>query len=486
MKRNRAMLDKVKYMKKRYWCIIGLCTIVIVYLALLQANKIMDKDVAVLYAENGEELITMDESWFEEWRSDEVIMKNAVVDTVIRQLYTKLHDDGMTDEEFEKCITEKGWQIYTTVDAELQDNIENYFRNEANFSDSEGVIEIETVPQSAMIVLDYEGLIKAIVGGVGENTEKNRAARELYQVGSTIKPVAIYAPALANKLIHYSTMCDDTPGNTVVGQKNIQWPSNSDNVYEGEITVAYALAKSKNTVPVNLGMMLGEEYIYNYLKKIYFPTLIDGENGESDKQLAALALGYFAKGVSLDRLVAAYEPFGNGGKYYEPTIFSKVVDRNGNEIVNQKLQAQEIMDENSAYIMNRLLVNNVNGEGGIASDAQIDELEVAGKTGTVATEMEDVRKLFVGMTPEYIVGVQVGHDGENIPLMGRYKPPITIWRELISRFPHEEKVFKKSLSVLEKKFCRTSGKLESGYCIDLQSGYYTDDNIPETCTECEK
>ena len=107
---------------------------------------------------------------------------------------------------------------------------------------------------------------------------------------------------------------------------------------------------------------------------------------ESDKQLAALALGYFAKGVRLTDLTASYQPFSNGGNYREPSIYTKVKNREGELIIKKDTKEKSIMSEQDAYIMNRLLINNVYGEDGIASAAEIEGMEVGGKSGTVTMD----------------------------------------------------------------------------------------------------
>ena len=140
----------------------------------------------------------------------------------------------------------------------------------------------------------------------------------------------------------------------VIQGENVEWPQNADNQYEGEIPVAYALAKSKNTVAVNLGKQMGEEFIYNYLKNN-----------------------------------------SNGGKYTEPSIYTKVKNREGELIIKKNTKEKSIMSEQDAYIMNRLLINNVHGEDGIASEAEIEGMEVGGKTGTVTDGTADIRKLFI-------------------------------------------------------------------------------------------
>lgn len=111
------------------------------------------------------------------------------------------------------------------------------------------------------------------------------------------------------------------------------------------------------------------------------------------------------------------------------------------------------MSEQDAYIMNRLLINNVHGEDGIASEAEIEGMEVGGKTGAVTDGTADIRKLFVGTTPEYIAGIQVGEE-EVIPLFSNIKSPGAVWKEVIEDLPCEEKSFSCPKNIAEKFFVR--------------------------------
>ena len=479
------MSDKgLKKKHRKIVVIVFFCLVISAGLSFFIINDKLQKadmGAAVIYDMNGEEIERLDKAWTSGLASKSMIMNDIITDSIVRELYEELQANGMSEEKIEEGLNLDGWKIYTTIDVELQDCLNQYYQDSSNFTATGKEMDWSEIPPSSMVIMDYRGCIRAIAGGSGQWGDVNRATNKLYQVGSTIKPVSIYAPAVANKLINYSTLCEDTPGNTVVRGKNIQWPSNSDDHYDGQVTVAYALETSKNTVPVNLGMQMGIDYIYKYLKNTYFSALED----EKDKQLAALALGYFERGISLDELAASYEPFGNGGNYYSPAIYTKVIDKDEKVIIKKSREPQKIMDKETAYIMNRLLVNNVSGKDGIASGAQIEGLEVAGKTGTVANEVTDVRKLFVGMTPEYIAGVQVGYDEKDIPLPGDYKQPINIWQEFMGSIQPGIKEFEKSKEVIEKEFCEVTGKIKGEYCKEIQAGYYTKDNMPEICTECK-
>lgn len=436
---------------------------------------------SVIYDKNGKEIATIKEVFHP--KREEVFMNHIVVDSVLREVYEDMREEGKDTKNFGENLIKSGWEIHTTIDMNLQEKLNSYFKNGKNFIKGKEKEEIQ-IPQYSMVIMKNDGTICALMGGCNQDTAKNRVANELYPVGSTIKPVSIYAPALANNLINYSSLCNDNPQMIVIQGENVEWPQNADNQYEGEIPVAYALAKSKNTVAVNLGKQMGEEFIYNYLKNNYFSTLVDNSE-ESDKQLAALALGYFAKGVRLTDLTASYQPFSNGGKYTEPSIYTKVKNREGELIIKKNTKEKSIMSEQDAYIMNRLLINNVHGEDGIASEAEIEGMEVGGKTGTVTDGTADIRKLFIGMTPEYIAGIQVGEE-EGIPLFSNIKSPGAVWKEVVENLPCEEKSFSCPKNIAEKNFCKKSGNLSGEFCQEIQKGYYKVGQIPPQCSSCNK
>ncbi len=434
----------------------------------------------------------------EENETDDIVLKNRLelnegvqiyekddyVDAVIKDVADAFMTDGIDEKNAYKKIYGEGLKIYSYADKEIQNTLVQKYNEKATFTKDQSDNEYV---QSGMIVMDYNGCVRAIAGGNAGDKIKNRAVSETYQVGSTIKPVSIYSLALEKGIINFSSLIFDKP-KTIKGEdgNDKDWPTNADGMYEGQITVTEALQKSKNTVAVNIGDMIGETEIYKYLHDtLEYDTMVSNEGGNSDLNMAALAMGYFYDGITLEKLTSSFEMFGNGGIYYGSTTFSKVVDRDEETVLECELTGKQVLSSENATIMNRLLQNNVYGKDGIADKAKIEGMTVAGKTGTVALEDENSSKLFVGMTPEYIAGVWVGVDNNSGLKYRSYYEAIEIWQNIMSGIGHDKTDFEYDENVLQKDYCVESGALANEKCREIYTGYYTDSNMPDYCSQCE-
>ena len=465
-------------MKRNKWYII---VVGVFFLVGIMVYHINDYDYATIYDQNGEELVRLEAGWDKNFGEESLLQGDIVVDSVIYQLIEDMEKSGFNQEEIIKGLNYSGWKVYSTISVEIQKELSTYYSIKDTFNEIEE--QWENIPQSSMVVMNYNGEIQALVGGTNGDNQCNRARRKLYQIGSTIKPVSIYAPILNDNLIHYSSLVEDIPTSIYLNGKLTEWPTNADGKYEGQITIADALAVSKNAVPVILGNQYGTEKIYNYLKDNFYSTMVN-ENMRSDIDVSALAMGYFNDGVSLDELVGSYVPFGNDGKYRGVTCYTHVKDKNNKDIFEYSRQDKQIMSGETAYIINRLLLNNVEAENGIAKGARMEGVEVAGKTGTVGKDGRNIRKLFVGMTPEYVIGLQFSYD-EIRPLMGNELTNTAIWRNYVETINLKEKEFKKNDNVVSQQYCIHSGGTPGDSCEKVAIGYYTMDNFPDECTKCE-
>ena len=122
-------------------------------------------------------------------------------------------------------------------------------------------------------------------------------------MGSTIKPLAVYAPAIENDMVNSYTILEDEKTNF-----NGYCPSNYADKYYGKISVKDALAVSSNVCAIKLLNYIGLEKPFEILTKMDIPLV------ESDKNLS-LALGSTETGASLINITGAYTTFANGGKY---------------------------------------------------------------------------------------------------------------------------------------------------------------------------
>ncbi len=369
-----------------------------------------------------------------------------------------------------------GYKIYATIDTDIQDIMESVYLNQKTYF-SQKSSDKTTHVQSAMTIMDYNGNVKGIVGGVGEKTVNrglNRAVDSPRQPGSTMKPLGVYVQAIDNGTISYSTMIEDKPLDNYYedGKKG---PKEWYGYYAGNMTVANALERSANTIPCwILKDNIGVENSFRFLtQKIGLKHLTN-----IDKNIASLALGGCEYGVTTTESAAAYAIFGNGGVYNEPTTYERVLDINDN-IILEKNSGEQVIKETTAAIMNKLLQNVVYGSQGTGTGiAGYNKMKVYAKTGT-SSESKDL--WMVAGTPYYVGSVWYGFDQpENIYNAGA---AAKVWRDIMSQIHKnlEQKEFELSDEIIEAKYCNNTGLLAVPSCYNTSKGYYISGVEIDTC-----
>ena len=400
-------------------------------------------------------------SWFAETVNEDVI------DALVRER-------GISRALAENMVYSGGLSIYTTMDADVQRALEDYFENIANFPE-----EVGDGLDCAMVIYDsVSGDLLGIVGSVGEKRAEQllNLATAPHTPGSALKPIALYAPLINSRKINYASVFDDSP--VVFNKKGdfyVEYPKNYPNVYSGLTTVKDAIRLSKNTVAVKLYNILGAESIYDSLKNDYdFDTLVrrrvtDEGKTISDLASSPLALGQLSCGVSLRKLTEAYSVFPGEGVYRKGRSFVAVYDGDGKLILENKPTEKRILRKEAARVMNQLLSTVT--ESGTAAGITLDRLvDTAGKTGTSG---EDKDRLFVGYTPYYTAGVWLGYRDSSKPVGKLKKSHLSIWDEVM-RTVHEQRLFGvadediRTFSTVGLKkcgFCKDSGMLYSDACV---------------------
>lgn len=403
---------------------------------------------------------------------------DAFCDGLIKQLTADLKKKGKSADEAAQMLYFGGMRAYATVDSDLSQTVALKYEDRFNFTtlQSGGFI------QSAMAITDYNGAVRAVAGGTARNLLYNRALSVKRQIGSTIKPFSVYAPAVEAGKIHFSSLIPDEPIAINKDGQIVLWPDNYDGVEGGMVTVTQALQVSKNTAAVQVCRAMGEQTVYEFLRdKLLFTNL----NGEEDNNLSALALGYLSDGITLDKLSSCYMMFGNGGTYEQPYLYEKLCSAEGEMIVKSTHKGVKAVSTQTADIMNHLLINNVTQPQALAKEAAIDGIEVAGKTGTVGADGEVKCQYFVGMTPEYIGAVWIGFDEEEERLnLKNYLHVTQIWKNIFQDISCEKTAFDRDSTVENRMYCEKSGNLASPSCENVQEGWYSVDNLPGICTEC--
>lgn len=262
-----------------------------------------------------------------------------------------------------------GYHIYTAFDPQQQDIMDTQFLTASNFpaDAADG-----TPAQAAMASVDiHSGAVRAIVGGRAYQVQRglNRATQLRRQPGSSLKPLAVYAPAIESYGYMTASVLNDTP------QKFGNYsPRNSGNLYYGNVTVRTALKNSLNVAAVSLLNRISVQAARDYLQKTGIPL------DDRDANLS-LALGAMTYGVSPVQLAAAYAPFGNGGTFYAPYFIARIEDAQGRVVYQHEISGRRVISPQTAYLMTSLL-QSVTSSGTGAKLSQ-SGTPVAGKTGTV-------------------------------------------------------------------------------------------------------
>lgn len=257
-------------------------------------------------------------------------------------------------------------------------------------------LEQEPKAESALLCMETgTGHVKAMVGGRDfTKTQFNRAIQSKRQPGSAFKPI-IYAAAL-DKGYTPASVIIDSPIVFENSGTDLPWkPKNYKDTFYGPTLLRDALAHSRNIVTIKILRDIGVDYAIDYARKL-------GITSNLDRNLS-IALG--SSGVSLLELVGAYSVFANQGSLVQPVFISKVVDRKGNILEEEKPSIEQVIEKNTAYIMTSLLESVV--KYGTGQRMLALNRPVAGKTGTTNDTYD---AWFIGYTPDYITGVWVGSD----------------------------------------------------------------------------
>lgn len=365
-----------------------------------------------------------------------------------------------------------GYQIYATLNPKVQSSLEEVFTNSDKYSLSS---ESGQTLHSGMTVIDYYGNVKGIAGNIGakaDNRGFNYAIDAARQPGSTIKPLAAYAPAIEQNLITYSSILNDKATN-YNGWTPVNWYKS----YWGNVTAQYALERSINAIPVYLVNKLGGQFSYEFLTEKLGLSHLTSE----DVNLAPLGMGGTNGGVTTLESAAAFAIFGNGGLYYEPTLYTKVLDQKGKEILTQNPEPTVAISEDTATVMNKLLQQVVYGANGTGAAAKsfIPNMRIYAKTGT-SNNANDL--WFVGGSPYYVASCWCGYDNpEEVSNSGLAR---TMWGAAMSKIHSGLKAKEFSISpyAVNRFYCPHSGMLATDACPSKVEGWYKKGSVPQACT----
>lgn len=331
---------------------------------------------------------------------------------------------GISRNAASQLVHNAGYEIYACIDKDLQAKVDAIYTDPEKLPKTYGSTKSQL--QSAIVIIDQAtGEIKALRGGTGDKTINyglNRATGTTRPPGSSIKPIAVYGPAVEYGLISPSTLVLDKDEKHVQLTHTSWYPKNSPNSYDGIITITTALQKSKNTVAAQIVDKLTPSASLEFLRsRLGVTSLID-----SDADYAAMALGEPHYGITVREMAQAYTALANDGVFTYSRTYTMVKDRSGKIILDNQPQTIQAFSQNTARTMTYMLNNAATY--GTGHESRLSNMPVAGKTGTTSANRD---RWFCGYTPYYTCAVWTGYDTpETMAFSGN--PATQIWQKVMS------------------------------------------------------
>lgn len=438
------------------------------FITLEEYEAALDEDVVILEKSSQKQLYDM--AYFIEY---------GIYDVITHMLEVKgLPDTAANRSAIEKELRTGGYRIYLTVDPKIQNSVQTIISEWDNYpglrnsnaneitDPNSGITAAQ--PQAAAVIIDqHTGQIIAMVGGREEPIQKrqlNRAYQSSMPVGSSIKPLAVYAPALEYGI---------TPGMCILNSElaidgyggERGYPKMGSSRYEGLCPIRTGVTQSLNVVAART--------LFDYVKpsrSARFLELLGIDRSRINVDGPGLALG--TSGITPLEMSAAYACLANGGVYLEPLSFTYVVAEDGRVVLDaSKIQkSRRVFSEATAYMMTDMLQDVVSY--GTGTRARIPGITVAGKTGT----NDDYTSVyFAGYTGYYTASLWIGHDKYSEKLAsgstgGNSAAPL--WQAFMAKahegLPNKAimDVSPADIGLTRVAICPISGKLATEECMN--------------------
>lgn len=437
-----------------------------------------------------------------------IVQESYAADMVFQQVFGKVGKDRAMSE---------GLRIHTTIDSAVQKRIETTIRaqlagieqrpgwenqtfaqydhifraaNRQPLNEKGKRLEAEYLQGAAVMLENSTGGILAIVGGRDfQHSALNRATQVQVPPGTAFKPL-VYAAAFEKGFFPGTALQDTVLDNTKVmigGTTGIlgEWgPERADNRFEGIISARAALVKSKNGATARLGMMTGSEQVIEL-----------AQNAGITAELAKYPKTYLGGSeVSPMDLTLAYSMFPRGGtRPAKPFIITKIEDKDGNVLFQEKTESVPVIKETTAYEVHTCLAQVLDQDGSAeraSTELGLKKYPLGGKTGT-AYNFTDL--WFCGYSSEVTCSVWIGFDQQR----GKAKRPVfrgafskdialPVWAEAMkaSFDTYKPREFAQPKGIIRVEICRASGGLACAKCVEngLRTTYYemaTEEQAPK-------
>ena len=428
------------------------------------------------------------------WLTYEI--ENRVKDILREQFASK---DGIDPERLEiedelfnkydilaaRAVSTGGYRIHTTIDKEMYEGmlkVEEEFNNygltlSKNVTDSETGETIEQdypVQAASMLIENKTGKILSFLGGRDFELEQlNHATQAKRPIGSTIKPLVVYAPAIEYGVIGAGSPVVDVKLQNLRGTSWDKSPTNYTSAQEkGIISAREALMTSQNLATVRLYDLIMDKKPTDFLTKMGFENIDDGEYAHH-----ALSLGGMTNGATVEENTNAFGTFANNGQFIDAYMIDKIKDSDGNIIFEHKVEPVEVFSPATAYIITDMLRDVMsNGTATLAKSRLKFQSDFAAKTGTTQDHNDS---WLVGYNPNVSLGVWLGYDyNESLyssVANSRYGHPSArvnqFWSTMMNAMydvnpevVDAPNAFKAPEGVVTRSFCGISGLASSDAC----------------------
>lgn len=429
-------------------------------------QKLLDRQKIVLNKMHELGKITDEE--YEQAKNQEIVFKKEVMQQTtdvqsyfVDAVYEAVKKDLMEQKNITASVAQTmlyggGLKIYSTLDQGVQKAIDEAYDNQKLFyANKDG-----SYMQSAMVVIEQSsGSVRGLIGGADKKTgarSLNRATQLPRQPGSCMKPIGAYGPAFEQGISSPGAGLDDAP------LQGAWQPGNYYAGFNGYVTVRQAVAKSMNLPAIRANQKVGADYAFNFAKNMGLKSLV-----KEDKTPASLAIGGLTNGVTVMEMANAYATMANKGIYIEPKLYTKVVDRNGKEILsNEKSTAKKVMKDSTAFMLTSCMEEVVK-TGTAAGYVKAGNMAIAGKTGNTDNDFD---QWFCGYTPYYTIACWNGYDKNKTigyRTWGNYPyTSVKLFNTVVNSISkgQQPKQFEQPDSVVKVPLCKVSGLVATDAC----------------------
>lgn len=409
------------------------------------------------------------------------------LEQVVKHLAKKL---DITTEAAYNMVTSKGVTIYAALEPEVQGAIDRAMNREEIYnSNPDQYADSPEKPQLGQVIINnLTGTIAGMGGGTGAKTANlvlNRATDIHREPGSTIKPLAVYAPAIDQRTVTGATVFVDEPVFLLGGDK--PWPNNLGGTYYGRVTVRNAVKWSLNIESAQVLNTIGPEVAKQYLYEM-------GMDRRTDGVALAMAMGSFDVGMSPLEVAGGYYCLANNGMYSEPLAYTKVLAHDGTVLLEAKHDFKQVFTPETAYMMTSILretllpANSSFGYGGTAAgtiglirNANGEDIYTVGKSGTTEYQWD---RWFSGYSAYYSTSVWYGFDTPTVLNENSYdyRAPEYVFRDTMNDIHAnlEPRDFERPATIISLDICNQSGLLANPQCGNNVQTEVFDVNSPRT------